>query len=87
VRERLNGVLEVSGIEAGLQTTAWLPPGIDPKAVQRRAREHGLAVNVLSDVARRPLRRDGLQLGFAAVGPDEIRDGVRVLERVLDELG
>ncbi|HKU68726.1 MAG TPA: PLP-dependent aminotransferase family protein [Candidatus Baltobacteraceae bacterium] len=87
VRERLNGVLEVSDVEAGLQTTAWLPKGIDPKAVQRRAQEHGLAVNVLSSFARRPLQRDGLQLGFAAVGTAQIHRGVETLAAVLDSLG
>lgn len=85
-RERLKGALEVSDIEAGLQTTAWLRGGIDPKAVHRRAQQHGLAVNVLSDFARRPLQRDGLQLGFAAVGTNEIRRGVETLAAVLDSL-
>lgn len=87
LRQRLDGVLQISDIEAGLQTVAWLPRGVDGKAVEQRARERGLAVNAVSAYARRPLERDGLQLGFAAVGPEEIKRGVEQLAMVLDSLG
>jgi GntR family transcriptional regulator/MocR family aminotransferase len=87
VRERLHGAIEISDIEAGLQTVVWLPRGVDAKAVQRRAQQHGLAVNAISNFARRPLERDGLQLGFAAIGTHEIRSGVERLAAVLDSLG
>ncbi len=36
-RERLTGLLDLSTIEAGLQTAGWLDRGIDPEAVRRSA--------------------------------------------------
>ena len=86
-RERLAGVIEISDIEAGLQTMAWLPGGVDSAIVAKRAHERGIAVNSLRAFTRGPLARDGLQLGFAAVGTDEIRHGVESLAEVLDSLG
>jgi GntR family transcriptional regulator/MocR family aminotransferase len=86
IRERLDGVLEVPAIEAGLQTVAWLPHGVDANIVQQRAREAGLAVNAVSAFARRPLERDGLQLGFAAIGTREIKRGVERLAHVMESL-
>lgn len=83
VRSRLAGALEISDIEAGLQTAAWLRDDIDANAVEAAARARGIHVTALNAFARAPLPRDGLQLGFAAVGPAEIRRGVRELERVL----
>jgi hypothetical protein len=39
----------------------------------------------LQRYARSPLRRDGVQLGFAAVPPVEITRGLQVLARVLEQ--
>lgn len=85
-RTHLGGVVEVSNIEAGLQTAAWLHPGIDASTVEERARAAGLHVTALSKFSRKPLQRDGLQLGFAAVNPTEIQRGVRELAAVLAAL-
>lgn len=83
-RKELGGMLQVSDIEAGLQTAAWLRSGIDAHAVEERARARGIHVSALSSFARRPLSKDGLQLGFAAVGTADIRRGVSELARVLE---
>lgn len=83
VRKHLDGAMEISDIEAGLQTAAWLRSDIDAVAVEGAARERGIHVSALSGFARLPLSRNGLQLGFAAVNPAEIRRGVRELERIL----
>lgn len=84
VRKELDGMMHISDVEAGLQTAAWLRPGIDARALEERARAHGIHVSALSKFARRPLVKDGLQLGFAAVGAADIRRGVRALASVLD---
>ena len=36
-RQRLSGLLEVSDIEAGLQTVGWLRPGIDGESAAKAA--------------------------------------------------
>jgi len=79
-RDRLGGLLEISGIEAGLQTVGWLRDGLVGESVARAAAALGVEVVPLSRYARAArLPREGLQLGFAGVGVGEIRRGVREL--------
>src|ERR1700728_2428723 len=66
-RKKLTGLLELSSVEAGLQTVAWLCPAIDSAAAARAARARKVEVTALSLYSRGALRREGLQLGFAAV--------------------
>jgi GntR family transcriptional regulator/MocR family aminotransferase len=83
-RARLAGLLEISNVEAGLQTVGWLEGGLDGETAARAAAARGLEVTPLSRYARRPLARDGLQLGFAALEPAEIRRGVSELALALE---
>lgn len=90
-RRELAGLLEVSEIEAGLQTVGWLARGVDGRAAARASAERGVETVSLAgfyrsaeELAQRP--RDGLQMGFAAVHPREIRRGVEELARVLEGL-
>jgi GntR family transcriptional regulator / MocR family aminotransferase len=82
-RRELAGLLEVSPIEAGLQTVGWLQQGIREEAATGAARERHVDVTPLSRYCRRALPRQGLQLGFAGVDPREIRRGVRELAAAL----
>jgi GntR family transcriptional regulator/MocR family aminotransferase len=79
VHQHLGGQLEISGVEAGLQTTAWLTGAITGESAARAAAQRGVEVTPLSRHCRRPYAREGLQLGFAAVDNDEIRRGMREL--------
>ena len=85
-REELSGLLEVSPIEAGLQTVGWLQNGIQEKAAARAAKAYNVDVTPLSIYCSKPLARPALQLGFAGVNPREIRRGVRDLARALSSL-
>jgi GntR family transcriptional regulator/MocR family aminotransferase len=78
-KERLAGLLELSPVEAGLQTVGWLNRSIDGEAMARAAATRGVEVKPLSRYSRRPLARDGLQLGFSAIDEAEIRRGVTEL--------
>ena len=82
-RQELAGLLEVSAIEAGLQTVGWLQQGIGEESAARAARERKVDVTPLSSYSRRPLARQGLQLGFAGVDPGEIQRGVCELASAL----
>ena len=84
-QRHLAGALDIMAVEAGLQTAALLEPGRDAAAVSRGAAAKQVEVVPLSTYARLPLARDGLQLGFAAVDPQEIRRGVSVLAAALEE--
>jgi GntR family transcriptional regulator / MocR family aminotransferase len=85
-RRNLTGLLELSSVEAGLQTVGWLRQGIDSKAARRAAEARKVEVIPLSIYNRGPIRRQGLQMGFAAVNTQEIKRGVQQLAIALEEL-
>jgi len=85
-RRRLAGLLELSSVEAGLQTVGWLQPGIDSRAARRAAEARKVEVIPLRVYSRGPVQREGLQMGFAAVDVQEIRRGVQQLAIALEEL-
>jgi GntR family transcriptional regulator/MocR family aminotransferase len=82
--ERLAGLLELSSVEAGLQAVGWLRGGIDGEAAARAAARRQVEVTPLSRYSRAPVAENGLQLGFAAVAPGEIRRGVEDLAAALE---
>ena len=83
-RERLAGLLEITGVEAGLQTAGWLCHGIGGEAAARAAAARDVDVTPLSRYTSARMPRDGLKLGFAAVDGEEIRRGVRDLAAALE---
>ena len=83
-RERLSGLLEISDVEAGLQTSSWLRDGITAEVAAAAAAARDVDVTPLSRYSRGPMVREGLQLGFAAVDAREIRRGVRELAIALE---
>jgi GntR family transcriptional regulator/MocR family aminotransferase len=83
-RMRLRGLLEMSNIEAGLQTIGRLCAGIDSKAVAVAAAQRDVDVTPVSIYAHGRTAETALQLGFAAVDTKEIRRGVRELAAVLE---
>jgi GntR family transcriptional regulator/MocR family aminotransferase len=84
-RQRLAGLLEISNIEAGLQTVGWLCNGIDAESIAKAAATREVEVTPLSRYNRGRMAQEGLQLGFAAVDASEIRRGVRELAVALEE--
>ena len=82
-RLNLTGLLEISPVEAGLQTVAWLYGGIDGESAAAAAAKRNVDVNPLDRYSQGGLRREGVQLGFAALDAREIRRGVRELARAL----
>lgn len=84
-RERLGGVLELRDVEAGLRTVGWLGQGISADRVARVAAERDVEVVPLSRYAYGKSRRNGLVLGFAAVGERELKRGVEELAKVLEK--
>lgn len=82
----LMGLLEVSPVEAGLQTVGWLRDGIEGEAAAKAAAARGVEVTPVSRYHRGPMTREGLVLGFSAVDTGEIRRGVRDLATALREM-
>jgi GntR family transcriptional regulator/MocR family aminotransferase len=92
----LAGLLDISEIEAGLQTVGWLRPGIDSIDAAKAASDRGIEVVSISRLYSRnpqnnqatskPAQRQALQLGFAAIDAREIRRGVEELASVLEAM-
>jgi len=86
-KQKLSGALEISSVEAGLQTVGWLPIGVGAERVARAAEEQSVEVVPLKRYAWGKSPTNGLILGFAAFDPREIREGVERLGRVLGKSG
>jgi GntR family transcriptional regulator/MocR family aminotransferase len=84
-KEKWSGLLEITGVEAGLQTAAWLCGDLKAETVSSAAKRRKVEVSSLGPFSRRPMQREGLQLGFAAVDEREIRRGVQELAVVMEE--
>lgn len=84
-RQALAGLLDISTVEAGLQTVGWLGAGIDGESAAKAAAARDVEVIPLSRYSHGRVPRDGLQLGFAAVDTREIRRGVRELAVALEK--
>jgi GntR family transcriptional regulator/MocR family aminotransferase len=75
----LHGLIEVQSAESGMHLVGWLPDGVDDRKAAAHAAAAGIAARPLSAFAAGPLWRGGLLLGYAALRPGQIRDGVRRL--------
>lgn len=85
-RERLSGLLEISNVEAGLQTVGWLKRKVSARRAALAAAERGVEIVPLSDYAYGRSRRNAVILGFAAVEPRELRRGAEDLAIALERM-
>lgn len=69
----------ISGGEAGLHLTLWLPPQLPDTEVARRAAALGLGVRALSGYALAPLACNGLVLGYGTLDEGQAEEAVRRL--------
>jgi GntR family transcriptional regulator/MocR family aminotransferase len=82
-REKLGGLVEISNVEAGLQTIGWLRDGLPAESVAVAAAKRNVEVIPLQRYGYGRVRGNGIVLGFAAVEPRELRRGVEELAGVL----
>ena len=83
-REKLAGMVEISSVEAGLQTIGWLRRGLSAERVSKLAAARKVEIVPVNRYAFGHARREGVVLGFAAVDPRELRRGVDELAQVLN---
>jgi len=81
--EKLVGLVEISNVEAGLQTVGWLKRGVSAERVSHAASERNVEVIPLRRYGHGRAPENGIVLGFAAVEPRELRRGVEELSTVL----
>ena len=82
--QKLAGLLDISTVEAGLQTVGWLHGEIDGESAAKAAAAREVEVIPLSRYSYGRVPLEGLQLGFASVDTDEIRRGVQELAVALE---
>ncbi|MDI6104518.1 PLP-dependent aminotransferase family protein [Actinoplanes sp. NEAU-A12] len=76
--------LDVIPTAAGLHVTAMLRPGLDSSRIAAAARRDGVAVEELAAYAEQPSRTaSGLVVGFGAVDPELIEEGLALLGRTI----
>src|SRR5262249_28795790 len=85
VRRELSDRMEVNESDAGMHLIGWLRDEVDDRSVAQRAAARGLVTTPLSSLALTRPRRGGLLLGYTALDPRAIREGVRKLSAVLSE--
>lgn len=85
VETHLRGLLEISSLEAGLQTVGWLAEGLSADTVTRAASDRGVDVAAVHPRVSRHMPREALLLGFASPDPVEIRRGVKELAAAILE--
>jgi GntR family transcriptional regulator/MocR family aminotransferase len=78
--------LELSNIEAGLQTIGFLRNNTSAETVAQRAATENIDVVPLSRYCCSTSIAEGLQIGFAAVHEREIRTAVLKLARIFEVL-
>jgi GntR family transcriptional regulator/MocR family aminotransferase len=83
-RLTLAGLLEISSVEAGLQTVGWLGAGIDSKSAAAAAARRNVDVTPVDRYSYGRAVPEGLQLGFAPFDVKEIRRGARELAIALE---
>lgn len=85
-RKHLGGLLEISGVQAGLYTTGLLRNGMGSREAETIARAHGVDVAALDRYTIDQPDPKGLLLGFAAFDETAIRKGVTQLAAALNAL-
>ncbi len=85
-RRSLGGLLEIVPADSGLHTIGRLAPGISESAATEAAAAREVIVSPLARFSIAPTGDRALVLGFAAVTPREIAEGVSRLAAALEPL-
>ena len=86
IQEHGRELLEIAPGGTGMYLVAWLGPGIDDQSAARMAVRYGVDTVPLSTFCIKPLRREGLVLGYSAYEGNRIRKAVKDLCSALAHL-
>ena len=84
-RKHLSGLLDVSAIQAGLNTAGLLRNGMSSRQAEALAANHGIEALGLDRFTLKRTDVEGLLLGFAAFDEREIRCGIVTLAGALEQ--
>jgi GntR family transcriptional regulator/MocR family aminotransferase len=83
-KNRLEGLIEISEVEAGLQTVGWLRSRLGAEKVANLLRPRNVELVPMKHYAWGHADPKAVILGFAAVDPREIKRGVEELAWALE---
>ena len=83
VRKHLGGAIELSPVEAGLQTVGWLQTQQDAEDIAALALEKNVDIIPLSRYCKRRQVGPGFQMGFAGVDGRSIAKGIQILAQII----
>jgi GntR family transcriptional regulator / MocR family aminotransferase len=86
VKRELNGALEIRSAEAGQHVVAWLPAEASDRQMSQKAAAAGIIAEPLSAYTTHVKLHPALLLGYSALQPRQIREGVRKLGAVLSQV-
>jgi GntR family transcriptional regulator/MocR family aminotransferase len=86
IRQDLAGVLAVHSSDGGMHVVGWLPKEVDDVVASRRAAACGVFTRPLSSWSIGKVAHGGLLLGYAALSPGQIREGVQKLAIALQPI-
>lgn len=84
-RRYLKGLLEISGVRAGLYTVGFLKNGMSSREAEKAAAAHGVEAVALDRYTLKRPDPKGVLLGFAAFDEDELREGLARLASALSQ--
>jgi GntR family transcriptional regulator/MocR family aminotransferase len=78
--------LELYAPHTGMHLVGWLPSHLNDRAIADEAHNHQVGVLPVSLMALEPMQRGGLIIGYASVSEPEMKEGVRRLATVLENI-
>lgn len=83
-RKHLKGRVELAPAESGMHLNGWLPHGTSDREVSQRAARAGLSIARISAHCLKQTLPGGLMLGYTAFNEKQIKQGVKILARLLN---
>jgi GntR family transcriptional regulator/MocR family aminotransferase len=85
-QKELAGELEVSPVQAGLQTVGWIKSRFNSTRLAKEAEQRNIELSPLSRYGTSEYLRKGISMGFASIEPTEIRRGIKELAAIVEKL-
>ncbi|MGI8786898.1 MAG: PLP-dependent aminotransferase family protein [Pyrinomonadaceae bacterium] len=86
MQKHLKGIVEIAPAESGMDLVGWLPEGVNDREVSRSAAKVNLKIAPISAFCINQNLRGGMLLGYTAFNEKQIRQGVKKLARVINEI-
>ncbi|MDQ3714210.1 MAG: PLP-dependent aminotransferase family protein [Acidobacteriota bacterium] len=87
VKKQLADRLEVEKTVSGMHVIGWLPDGVKDSAVVEKAAQLGIRTATVSSLSLTGWQRGGLILGYTAINEKQIKKGVKLLAKAIENLG